>query len=110
MLVKMLLTFGAYVNPVNAEGSTPLDMAIEHKFCNMVAYLVSVGGNTAENLNAAGPLILHPLQPFERVRKLDIKEFKVIGYQLKLQLIRTCTYILGTCFCSCAVICTCIYL
>ena len=71
MLAKTLLTFGAYVNPVNAVGDTPLDVAIERRLCNMVAYLVSVGGNTAEHVNGAGPTMSHALQPFEKVRKMD---------------------------------------
>ena len=68
MLVKMLLAFGADVNPINIAGNTPLDIAVENKVCNIVAFLVSVDGNTAENIMSKEPVIFHPLPAFERVR------------------------------------------
>ena len=56
------------MNPINIAGTTPLDIAVENKFCNIAAFLVSVGGNMAENIMNKEPVIFDPLPAFERVR------------------------------------------
>jgi hypothetical protein len=66
-LVKMLLIFGAEVNPLNNHCQTPLDLAISRESCNTVAMLISVDGKTGNALlseeDGRAPAI-RKLEPF----------------------------------------------
>lgn len=69
MLVKMLLTFGAEVNPLDNHTQTPLDLAIARELSNIVAILVSVGGKTGDAIleSKDGIIPVRTLEPFEQV-------------------------------------------
>ena len=68
MLVKMLLIFGAEVNPLNNNCLTPLDIAISRESCSLVPILVSVGGKTADAVLKEGAEGVHfQLEPFDPV-------------------------------------------
>jgi calcium-independent phospholipase A2 len=67
-LVKMLLIFGAEVNPLNNHCQTPLDLAISRESCNTVAMLISVDGKTGDALLSEedGPATIWKLEPFNQ--------------------------------------------
>ena len=74
-MVKVLLTFGAEVNPLNNLCQTPLDFAISRESCNLVAILVSVGGKTGDAVlkeDDGGPDVVPQLEPFDPVSERSL--------------------------------------
>ena len=66
--MKMLLIFGAEVNPLNTHCLTPLDLAIASESCSLIPILVSVGGKTSDAILKEGADVVQvQLEPFDPV-------------------------------------------
>ena len=58
--VKVLIAFGARVNSKNAFGQTPLDLALMHRYDDVIGVLASVGGESGLKMDVGSQQTLSP--------------------------------------------------